>query len=67
MGITFFKDDLDNICYSACHLYYKIPKSEPRKPPRKLSHTSSRRDSQEEETVQRKTIGGKNLSAFSKK
>lgn len=40
--IAFLKDDLDNTCYSACHLYHEIPRLEPRKPPRKLSHTSSR-------------------------
>lgn len=65
MRIMFFKDDWDNICYSACHLYHEIPKSEPRKPPRKLSHTRSRieRARKKRGTVGRKTIWGKNLSA----
>lgn len=61
----FFKDDLDNICYSACHLDQEIPKLEPRNPPRKLSHTSSRTESTRKKrgTVRRKTIWGKNLTA----
>lgn len=40
--VTFQKDDLDNICKSACHLYHEIQKLEPRKFPGKLFHTHSR-------------------------
>lgn len=63
--IMFCKDDWDNICYSACHLYHGIPRLEPRKPPRKLSHTFStiERAKKERGRVRRKTIWGKNLSA----
>lgn len=65
MRVVFCKDDWDNICCSACHLHHGIPRLEPRKPPRKLSHTFSRIDSAKKErgTVRRKTIWGKNLSA----
>lgn len=65
MGITFFKDDLDCVCYSACHLYHEIPRLEPRKLPKKLfHHKQQKRGSQEEEgMVRRETIGEKNLSA----
>lgn len=66
MRITFFKDDLGSICYSACQLYHEIPRLKPRKtPPRKLSHISNRieRARKKRRTVRRKTIWGKNLSA----
>lgn len=64
MRITFFKDDLDSICYSACHLYHEIPRLKPRKTPKEIvSHKQQNRESQEEEGNRRKTIWGQNLSA----
>lgn len=48
--IMFCKDDWDHICYSACHLYHEVPRLEPRKPPRKWSHTFSRIEPRREQS-----------------
>lgn len=57
MRVTFFKDDLENICYSACHLYHEInPKAGAKKNPKEIVlNKQQNRESQREQ----KQIGGK--------
>lgn len=58
MRIVFFKDDLDNMYYFVCYLYYEILRLELRKFIRKLFYISSRRERVRKKrgTVRRKII-----------